>query len=321
MEVRSDRRRVKAGRGVLDLGCSLRFRAIVAPKSILIPRILHRIWLGPAPMPELFKDYAESWRRHNPDWELRLWTDEALPELTCPEAYARARNPAERSDVVRYELLRRFGGVYVDTDVECKRSLEPLIEGVRAFAGFERPGRVGTGVVGSVADHPAMDRMVYAMRGRVGTGDQAETTGPGLLTAVLREFPDVTLFDTEVFCPCPPGAFHRSDDDFPDAYAVHHWSWTWARPEDYRRRIVGLQQQLERARKRIVKLEHQRAKVDARLKKREQRRRLAYSDPWKRLWTDRAGAEPWEITRLAEPPSERPALRGTPSSADGLAES
>jgi mannosyltransferase OCH1-like enzyme len=43
-------------------------------------------------MPQQFADYRESWRRHHPEWEMRLWTEESLPEdLVRPEAYERLR--------------------------------------------------------------------------------------------------------------------------------------------------------------------------------------------------------------------------------------
>ncbi|NYK77369.1 hypothetical protein GPW07_24425, partial [Salmonella enterica subsp. enterica serovar Typhimurium] len=82
-------------------------------------------------MPDEFARYGESWRRHHPSWEVRLWTDENLPDdLVRKEAYERLRKPAERSDIIRLEVVLRYGGVYVDTDIECLRSIEPLIEGV-----------------------------------------------------------------------------------------------------------------------------------------------------------------------------------------------
>ena len=47
-----------------------------------------------------------------------------------------ARNLAERADVLRYEILRRHGGVYVDVDVECLRPLDDLLTGVRGLRGL-----------------------------------------------------------------------------------------------------------------------------------------------------------------------------------------
>jgi mannosyltransferase OCH1-like enzyme len=46
----------------------------------VIPRILHQIWVGGAPFPEDFQRYQRSWQKHHPDWELRFWTEDNLPE-------------------------------------------------------------------------------------------------------------------------------------------------------------------------------------------------------------------------------------------------
>ena len=83
----------------------------------------------------------------------------ALPETpdTFPDAarsirvYERLRKPTERSDIIRLEVLFRFGGVYVDTDVECLRPIDPLLrEGADFFAAYMRPGTVNNAVIGSV---------------------------------------------------------------------------------------------------------------------------------------------------------------------------
>ena len=75
----------------------------------------------------------------------------SLPgDLRRPEAAERLRAPAERSDILRLELLWREGGVYVDTDFECLRSIEPLLDGARlrdrareARTGEQRAHRLG----------------------------------------------------------------------------------------------------------------------------------------------------------------------------------
>jgi len=39
------------------------------------PRVFHRIWIGPDPLPDSFAAFGESWVRHHPHWEHRLWTE------------------------------------------------------------------------------------------------------------------------------------------------------------------------------------------------------------------------------------------------------
>src|SRR3954452_19238383 len=77
---------------------------------VLIPHIFHQIWLEPHPFPSDYQRRQASWLRQHPRWELRVWTDKNLPrELRRVEAAERLRSPLERSDILRLEVLWRFG--------------------------------------------------------------------------------------------------------------------------------------------------------------------------------------------------------------------
>ncbi len=211
-------------------------RLVASPEPVgelVLPRVIHRAWLGSAPMPPAERSFAEGLLRDNPGWTLREWTDADLPELGLgTAASAASRTPAELSNVVRYEVLARHGGVYVDTDVESRRPLEELLGGVRAFAGLELPGRVGTAALGAVPGHPAFVRAAAESRTTLGLGPHsADANGPYFLSLLLEDFPDVTIFGPERFYPYLWSEPERRGEAFPDAVLVHHWSMSWVRQE------------------------------------------------------------------------------------------
>lgn len=232
----------------------------------MIPKVIHRVWLGEDPMPDEFEYYGETWQRHHPDWEMRLWTDSNLPELRFPDAFERCRNHGERSDVLRSELLLRFGGLYVDTDVECRKPLEPLIDDIPAFAAWVRPGRIGSAVLGAEPGHPAIERLLTEMQDRVGQGSQIEAT-VALLTDVLSAAPDVEVFEPDTFYPYHPRHNPANGRDFPDAYAVHHWGLTWKTKDDLRDRVRGLRDKLEKAEAENRRLRRKERRATRRLRK------------------------------------------------------
>ncbi|MGI8596727.1 MAG: glycosyltransferase [Thermoleophilaceae bacterium] len=233
----------------------------------MIPRVFHRIWLGEEPMPEEFVAYGETWRRHHPDWTMELWTEERLPALRHPDAFERGRNHSERSNVLRYELLWQLGGVYIDTDMECLRPIDPLLDSVCAFAGSTRPGRIGSAIVGSVPGHPAFERAVELVpQGVAGGGRQTEETGPGFLTAILADFPDVTVFPAAYFYPYRHDEKHLRGQEFPDAYAVHHWTKTWESYDELRARVERLQRKLGRREARLEEVKRARDRAVSRRK-------------------------------------------------------
>lgn len=91
-----------------------------------IPKIIHYCWFGGKAMPELALKCIDSWKKYLPDYELRLWNEETFDLDMYPyarEAYDN-RKFAFVTDVVRLWALEKFGGVYMDTDVEILRPLE-----------------------------------------------------------------------------------------------------------------------------------------------------------------------------------------------------
>ena len=86
-----------------------------------IPRILHWVWVGGGgDIPAKFHPMMESWRRLHPNWQAVVWTDEKVTwELRNQALMLQADTYAELSDIVRLEVVERFGGVYVDTDFQA----------------------------------------------------------------------------------------------------------------------------------------------------------------------------------------------------------
>lgn len=170
--------------------------------SLQIPRLLHRVWLGDSPLPELFSYYGETWARHNPSWEVKLWTDRELATLPFSERVGQGEWIAERSDLFRYELLNRFGGVYVDTDMECLRPIEPLLDSVEAFAAWEAPDRLGNAILGFTPGHPAVALTLEHAYGALQSqrAGRIRTAGP-TVTRAFKGRSDVTVFGVERFYP------------------------------------------------------------------------------------------------------------------------
>ena len=193
-------------------------------RGLQIPRIIHSIWIGDDPLPDEHARLGETWRELHPEWEHRLWTEEHVPAVPAAD---RARNVAERADVLRYEILRRHGGVYVDVDVECLRPLDDLLTGVEVFAAYEVPGRLCNAVMGGVAGHPALDRLCHLVAQTVGRGHYPEATATVLLTRAFEPLPEVTLFAAERFYPYLWDQSPADAEITDGTYAVHHWAKSW----------------------------------------------------------------------------------------------
>lgn len=147
----------------------------------MIPKIVHRVWPGPDPIPYTFRAHAATFEEHNPGWEHRLWTLDEIDGLDMRnrELYDRAKQEAPddwirwRADIARLEILFQHGGIYVDTDAECLQPLDPLLEFGCWFA--ESPNALGhatQAVFGSEPDHPflhyALNQLAESARHNAG---------------------------------------------------------------------------------------------------------------------------------------------------------
>jgi mannosyltransferase OCH1-like enzyme len=215
----------------------------------MLPRVFHQIWLGDKPLPREYEGYRRSWTKHHPGWELRAWTEENLPGgLRRPEAADRLRAPAERADILRLELLWREGGVYVDTDFECLRSIEPLLDGHDFVIGLAKPGRVNNAFIAAAAGHPMLDRALEELRPREFHGYDKDAAGPAFLDRLLAGAEGVTFLEPELLYPRTPAALEH-------AYAAHHEARSWKDPAGLALDAVRAEQRLAIAQDELAKME------------------------------------------------------------------
>lgn len=192
-----------------------------------IPRIMHRT------VPEHTSDQVEHWWTHlqqlHPAWEFRTHRDPLDPAdwpLTG-DLWSQCQNGAQKAGLIRLEALVTHGGVYVDSDCEPHRSLEPLLHSP-AFAAWEDKECVPDAVLGAEPGHPAFVMMIEKARAVIQGGGDAWHSGPGVTTEVLPGRHDVLLL--------PPGAFYpthyldkrgRQSKDGSWVFLRHDWHGSW----------------------------------------------------------------------------------------------
>ncbi len=128
----------------------------VPQEEYKIPKVLHWIWIGPKQFPMESIEYVRSWLGKHPDWTCYFWTDRERPvphpslktrrtqdikwgDERLKECVEKSDNWAEKSDVLRLEILYQEGGIYVDHDVKCLKSFDPLNKAFDLYCGMEMP--------------------------------------------------------------------------------------------------------------------------------------------------------------------------------------
>lgn len=249
----------------------------LSTNQVKIPKVVHFIWLGPNPFPKDSIENVNSWVDEHPDWTFKFWTDRRRPlpnkkmELhsiadfkfqTLKDQFEESNNYAEKSDLLRYEILYQEGGLYVDHDVKCFKSFDPFHQGFDLYCGIEPPHEpvvsssisVCNNVIGARAGHPVLKKCIDLIESRWETysiaypGEDKESI---IYRVAHRSFAPFDMAMRELGgegenkdIAFPAAYFNRIDEDFA-LFAHHYYASTWFADEskfekNVRRRLVAI---------------------------------------------------------------------------------
>lgn len=207
-----------------------------------IPKKIHQIWLG-SKLPIQFKKYVDSWKKFHPEWEYKLWGDKDVKDIDLVQGdkFHQATNMGMKSDILRYEILNQFGGIYADTDFECLRSFNDLMY-LNFFTSlsYDLEMQLYIGLIACMPDHPIIKRCLTNMT-TLYKGDSSAVimndTGSYHFTRCFLSLVDkktrgTVAFPMDFFYPLPntergtmiPYFYTKSF-----SYAIHHWAVAWIR--------------------------------------------------------------------------------------------
>jgi len=205
-------------------------------KKERIPKIIHQIWLG-SPLPEQYKKMQKTWLDHHPNWEYHLWTDENVQYLYLQNRplYEAATNLGQKSDILRYEILYQFGGLYVDTDFECLKPFDVLNETCDFYAGIIdhiKSPQICNALIASTPGHPIIDKCIKKLRGAKISQTPEQQTGPAFFTRCFFETAKKKGGKINVILPATffyPLPWHQKDSlnisnwIQDNSFAIHYW--------------------------------------------------------------------------------------------------
>lgn len=221
--------------------------AVMPQQQLKIPRVFHFIWLGSA-LPEIAQRFIATWAEFNPTWEIRVWTDKEAAQLTLynQKYYDQTDNYGVKSDLLKWELIYRFGGVYVDIDYECLQSFDELGLHYRYdfYTGIQPLDtqfvQLGAALFGAVPGHPILKHCIETIKDDWEKKGAPQRTGPVHFT---KSFFAVAGRDGRCDIAFPPRYLYplgcqqtehlRAQWAEHGAFAVHHWAKSWM-PKKYR---------------------------------------------------------------------------------------
>ena len=211
-----------------------------------IPKLVHYCWFGNQEMPMDLKKYVNNWKYILNDYEIVEWNESNFNISSLPftqEAYD-SKMWAFVSDYVRTFVLYKYGGIYLDTDMELINNFDHLLNN-EAFCGFESMSHLGTAVLGSKQGNPWIKDMldVYNDKHFINKdGTLDKTPNVRFFTTIteqkyklkinnkFQQLSDVTIYPIDYFY--PKNYFTKKTKITEDTIGIHHWCSSWCDPED-----------------------------------------------------------------------------------------
>jgi len=215
-----------------------------------IPKIIHQIWLG-GEVPEPFEPFMQSWidAHLGRGWRYRLWTDEDASGfgLFNQGFFDESDNPGVKSDLLKWEIVHRHGGVYVDVDFECLGPLDLLHHTQDFYVGIQPLDtqflQLGAALFAARPEHPILEHCIETIEDDWHRKGAPSKSGPVHFTksfftrARVESCGRVLAIPASYLYPLGGQETELKRDEWVDngAFAVHHWARSWM-PPSYRLR-------------------------------------------------------------------------------------
>lgn len=214
-----------------------------------IPKIIHQTWKEKE-LPDNFKTWSEECKQLHQDWTYKLWTDEDNREFIRMEfpwflhTYDNYDKHIKRVDAVRYFLLFKYGGVYMDMDFLCLKNITPLLEDGKAIFGYQlkdknEEGAIANAFMAAPPMHPLFENIIHSLKYNT-EGNVLDCTGPRFLTRQIKKYigTDIVIHEMPIIYThewnedgkkvrdCSVDT-NKCREHFPESYTSTVWTHTW----------------------------------------------------------------------------------------------
>ncbi|MCC3360514.1 glycosyl transferase [Holdemanella porci] len=218
----------------------------------MIPKVIHYCWFGNNPLPFEVKKCINSWKKICPDYEIRRWDEtnfDVYQNDFIKSAYG-SKAWAFVSDYARLKIVYDEGGIYLDTDVELKKSLDELRKNEGFFAIQQEGHYCNTGLgFGAKKENEIVKTMLDLYDDLIYSEENKFSIAcPYLNTKALEKYgysysDDVIVIHNNLVLPprfMDPIAPGKNKENLlcNDTVSIHHYSASWMDDKTVRRRKI-----------------------------------------------------------------------------------
>ena len=177
-----------------------RKRNIIGGTVEKIPKIVHQIWIGENKRPDVWMDTVKKFS-NDYGYEYKLWDNTNVNTLNLinkqyydiePQLHMNNKNYQLKSDILRYEILYNYGGIYIDADTVITNG-EKLNSIINEFSndvgfGWEKDNTlIANGIIFSVKNGQFMKDCIDRIKNRDLTKLPYISTGPNYVTDLYNK--------------------------------------------------------------------------------------------------------------------------------------
>lgn len=221
-------------------------------------KIIHQIWFGTIPNKSKAKKaynqmklYRDSWIDKNPNWIRIEWNKNLCIQLIKNfylehlEMFEKYHYEIQRCDMIRYLILHRYGGFYIDMDYFCNRPLDEarerftndiyFVQSPNSF--MQDEDHISNSMMFSVKNHPFWKQVMLELEKNQTTPYYYTkhlavmfTTGPGILNRIYSKYKykyKVKSLPWKLFHPFGIKDEKMSLTGNKDVYCVHVGKGSW----------------------------------------------------------------------------------------------
>lgn len=214
-----------------------------------IPKIIHYCWFGPNNVPDKIQENIKTWKIECPDYEVKEWNEKTF-DVHLNKYTENAYNNKEwafLSDYVRLWVINKYGGIYLDTDVQIIKNLDFFLKH-DMFTGLESSDSIATGLILGAKKNNSNIRNLLSIYENIGMKNDGSPfkriTNVKITTDYFKKMgfkysnklqiiSNCYIYPTTYFCPQLPGT--KKVKLTSNTYTIHYYSGSWLKYEG----IVG----------------------------------------------------------------------------------
>ena len=206
-----------------------------------IPKIIHYCWFGRGKKPKKIEKCIQTWKEVLYDYEFIEWneTNFNVNDLEYTKQAYVEKKYAFVSDVARIMALKKYGGIYLDTDVIVKKDFSKLLNH-SCILGFEERNYIATSFMAVEKDTKIINEFLEVYKTRkfyLEDGTIDTTTNVQVFNKLLKKRglnmngkyqelqDDIVVYPKEYFSPYD----YRNciDKSSSNTYCIHLFYVTW----------------------------------------------------------------------------------------------